>query len=55
MCEFCENENYLLNYKDMIIEIEDGILIVRVYGTKNFAINLQINYCPMCGKKLGVE
>ena len=53
MCKFCEEEVYLLNDNSMSITIEEDILILRVYSIKMFSRNLQINYCPMCGKKLG--
>lgn len=53
MCEFCEEEHYLLNKNRLSVLIEDDFLNIRVYGQSNFLDNFKINYCPMCGKKLG--
>ena len=57
MCEFCEEEIYLLNYKDCTLEIQDNELYIRTYknNVAQRIFSTEINYCPMCGRKLGED
>lgn len=60
MCEFCENivvENEWLNARikggDFIYKDDDGYGILIDTGDSGCLGSLQnINYCPMCGRKL---
>ena len=57
MCEFCEEEIYLLNYKDCTLEIQDNELYIRTYknNVAQRIFSTEINYCPICGRKLGED
>ena len=67
MCEYCrkEDSNYTLNYCEKDLACENGF-VVNIYlndsvvmnltynGIEEFAeIEIELNYCPMCGRKLG--
>ena len=50
MCDFCEKEKeYFTNYKGYLIWFDDKKL--HICG-ENSEDKMEINYCPMCGKKL---
>jgi hypothetical protein len=54
MCEFCEP------YKEKIIDADKGFacvtkkgeLVVFFMGYESSAVQIKINYCPMCGRNL---
>lgn len=56
MCKYCEKEKH-------IEEIKNDNIYFKIYGkhlqvvgalfNKLFGRDVIINYCPMCGKKLG--
>lgn len=58
-CKYCHTDKSLIEYEDLGFEVEagvdnDGILYVDAgdgYHLLNQEIN--INYCPMCGRSLG--
>jgi hypothetical protein len=59
MCDYCENtESLYWNPNDresfireIYIEQDETMTVTSNYDYSN-SINLPINYCPMCGKKL---
>ena len=52
-CDFCEEE--LCYYSDyMMYEIYLWNRKLKVYSERKLD-GLEINYCPMCGKRLGDE
>ena len=58
-CEYCRDEEPL-HYKktgnvrtDECIGLDDGDILVDVPNTKR--IYIEINFCPMCGRKLEEE
>lgn len=59
MCRYCEtNEDLTTNYYDETcfnIEIYSDELCITCHGEANDYIELKINYCPMCGRKLREE
>ena len=60
MCEYCQNqlEKDIYNYKDDVdshyIYVYDNLLCIELNFdySKSFAKHVEINYCPMCGRKL---
>lgn len=63
MCEFCDT-----NYKKPLLETDDEegqsltienrygykYLYLKLYGQlENLELDYDIDYCPMCGRKLG--
>ena len=56
MCEYCEKEKHIeeLNSDNIYLEIYGKHLriIGKIYSI-NFGRDMLINYCPMCGRKLG--
>lgn len=65
MCGYCNKDYHVLNttreYSSIEISILYNIRILRVRagfnekGIFNLQDAVHINYCPMCGKKLGKE
>lgn len=61
MCKFCEKENkeYILNndtcylYIMNNLHIPPQIVFGNYYGTNSWNEKITINYCPLCGEKLG--
>ena len=59
MCEYCKDtESIYWNPNDresfireIYIEQDETMTVTSNYSSSN-SINLQLNYCPMCGKKL---
>ena len=49
MCDYCENENPFVTKKGWDVYIYDNEINVEWDGIN---IDLTINYCPMCGRKL---
>jgi len=58
MCEYCEKEkDYFFNSINKSVFINHGKLIVEQYAgslfrTLNNRVEIDIDYCPMCGRKL---
>lgn len=51
MCEYCEKEKPILYdniFESLNIFIKNGFLWEKTYD-----MGTEINYCPMCGRKLG--
>ena len=55
MCKYCEKSELLLDGMEELIYIDNNKL--NISNIVNNAINnsQKINYCPMCGRKLGDE
>lgn len=54
MCEYCNFNKPLENNKFMYIELEifEGINNLKVDTKEDTHTRVNINYCPMCGRKL---
>lgn len=63
MCKYCENEKEVIkeckfNECDLELFIDmDETLAINTYNhsssfTEDIYENIEINYCPMCGRKL---
>jgi hypothetical protein len=59
MCDYCENTRPLFGnlYSDFYVEIINGDVIdIHFYGSEqNGDGSFEINYCPMCGRKLNEQ
>ena len=57
MCEYCEGDREIVFNKFMRIKVEKFIdnLTLRVDTRESTHTRVDINYCPMCGRKLGEE
>lgn len=55
MCEYCEGDREIVFNKFMRIKVEKFIdnLTLRVDTRESTHTRVDINYCPMCGRKLG--
>lgn len=56
MCEYCEKEKHIEEIIDDNIYLEIYGKHLRIIGkifSVNFGRDMLINYCPMCGRKLG--
>ena len=53
MCEFCEEKEYF-KIKGFDVNIEENFLYVgrAIQNIEYLYYRTEINYCPMCGKKL---
>lgn len=59
MCQYCEKEKWIEEFKNDIIRLSIygrhlrivGKIVPRMHIT--FGRSILINYCPMCGRKLG--
>lgn len=53
-CFLCKHENYMSTNTGATIEILDGNKFDVDFGgcSHEPCINIEINYCPMCGRKL---
>lgn len=65
MCEYCDemksiywNDDYKVStVREVYIE-QDGTLSISSnasYEDENYDINIKINYCPSCGRKLSED
>ena len=61
MCDYCKelksifwygNEESRSELKEIYIEPDEGMTVDFLYSD---AISIPINFCPMCGRKLGGE
>lgn len=58
MCKYCENAVPLMTGKTndtgVVVKYPNGLMAYGydIHGMSNNAIIININYCPMCGKKL---
>ena len=53
MCEFCEEKEIYDNGNAELILDEDNCIKIEIYGNcYSEKTYLQIDYCPMCGRKL---
>lgn len=55
MCEYCEqNKKPLFEYYDatVVISNDNQLNITDIYESYYIDYDIEINYCPMCGKKL---
>jgi hypothetical protein len=63
MCKYCENENEVIKtfeFSECDLEVfidGDKTLCINAYNhsssfTEDICENLNIHYCPMCGRKL---
>lgn len=61
MCNYCSGTKTKINQYEILnhdtIQLKEGNLIVEgtvpcSYDNIDFAIKIQINYCPKCGRKL---
>lgn len=59
MCKYCEKGKSMCddNKKDLGIEFHSGTAKLVAYGLDEFgwdiSVSCDINYCPMCGRRLG--
>lgn len=55
MCRFCEGNKSIVLSNGLEITLDEDKLDLEYYFCRcgSFADELKINYCPMCGKKLG--
>jgi hypothetical protein len=51
MCEYCEEGELLIDDEFLNCCVYDGILTVGEEENGNVA-EVEINYCPMCGRRL---
>ena len=54
MCEYCEMDRAMSHNKHMLIRIEKFIdnMTLRIDTKEDTHTRVDINYCPMCGRKL---
>lgn len=55
MCEYCEKSKSLHYDENGVIQevyIESDKTLSITHPVSEFSINIEIKYCPMCGKKL---
>ena len=50
-CKYCNGEKLVIHgdYTDLVINTRERLISAWADGEAN----LKINYCPMCGRKLG--
>ena len=59
MCEYCNKGKSICkdNRQELGIELHSGISKIVAYGLNkqgwDISVDCKINYCPMCGRKLG--
>lgn len=52
MCEYCEKNHEFAKSPDLSLTIEGNILIVEDLAYFCGTYKEEINFCPMCGRKL---
>lgn len=54
-CEYCQNGRYIIDDDDneLWITKDNGRPVITMDGSCGI-VSRQINYCPMCGRKLEV-
>ena len=55
MCRYCEKSELLLDGMEELIYIDNDKLNISNIVNNTINNSQKINYCPMCGRKLGVE
>ena len=55
MCRYCEKNELLLDGMEELIYIDNNKLNISNIVNNTINNSQKINYCPMCGRKLGVE
>ena len=53
MCRYCEKSELLLDGMEELIYIDDDKLNISNIVNNTINNSQKINYCPMCGRKLG--
>ena len=53
MCRYCEKSELLLDGMEELIYIDNNKLNISNIVNNNINNSKKINYCPMCGRKLG--
>ena len=53
MCKYCEFDQENIRYDDMSeVYLIDNYLYVTALQPTEICTEIEINYCPMCGKEL---
>ena len=55
MCRYCEKSELLLDGMEELIYIDNNKLNISNIVNNTINNSQKINYCPMCGRKLGAE
>ena len=55
MCKYCEKSELLLDGMEELIYIDNNKLNISNIVNNTINNSQKINYCPMCGRKLGDE
>ena len=55
MCRYCEKSELLLDGMEELIYIDNNKLNISNIANNTINNSQKINYCTMCGRKLGVE
>ena len=54
MCKYCEEEEPIANNNNKKVKIKWGELFISLCtGYSWVSDKIEINYCPICGRKLG--
>jgi hypothetical protein len=58
MCEYCEKNKPICNELDKKVEIINNCMLVQrkignIFDAMICNTTFNLNYCPMCGRKLG--
>lgn len=53
MCRYCEKNELLLDGMEELIYIDNDKLNISNIVNNTINNSQKINYCPMCGRKLG--
>lgn len=51
-CFLCNDNNYMITKTGATIDIVDGNRLEMDFDSHEPSINIEINYCPICGRKL---
>lgn len=54
-CFLCEDKNYITTKSGAYIEILEGNRLDIDFSSHEPCINIEINFCPICGRTLTVE
>ena len=61
-CEYCRDDNKPLYHvdgpikrMDSFVRVVDGQIEIDLWDRGNSCATIEINYCPMCGRKLEEE
>ena len=62
MCEYCKGKELIYEHREDFCKIDGNRIVVKVMamgmlfgsqGMMNHGFSASINYCPMCGERLG--